>query len=53
MEVKNSTISYEYITRTTKQIKKSSLADFLMHFYAFMLLFIEDAIDIDGIEDTF
>lgn len=28
MEVKNSTISYEYITRTTRQIKKSAIADF-------------------------
>ena len=27
MEVKNSTISYEYITRTTRQIKKSAIAD--------------------------
>ena len=41
--------SYEYITRTTRQIKKSALADFLMHFYAFMLLFIKYTIYIKSI----
>ena len=36
-----------------QNISKSRLSPtFLMHFYAFMLLFIEDAIYVEGIEDA-
>ena len=52
--IKNKTVIIKKVlTQGMNNIKKSAFADFfLMHFYAFMLLFIEDAIYVEGIEDA-
>ena len=51
--IKNKTVIIKKSTNARYEyIKKSAFADFLMHFYAFMLLFIEDAIYVEGIEDA-
>ena len=51
--IKNKTVIINKILAQGMSIKKSAFADFLMYFYAFMLLFVEYAIYIDGIKDTF